>query len=136
MTHLASFVTSKFDPSLEPPNEFNPIPGKSVLDWLRSDVLDGKALSTEPDTEDWGWYMNVEYGTSTYMVGGCCLNDYDEPPMPGEYEWIIQVHKRRSIVDRLLGKNKHSKNDALSTLIFVAVRSEEDFTGESFDTNA
>jgi len=136
MAHLATFTTSKFDPSTEPPNEANPIPGKSVLDWLRSEILGDEYESTEPDYEDWGWYMDVDSGTAKYLVGGCCYNDYEEPPKPGEYEWIIQIHKARSVIDWLVRRNKLGEDDALTALIFDAVNSEQAFRDIRFDIDA
>ena len=126
MRHLITFVTDKLDPSAEPPNEFNPIPGKSILDWLRTGVLREGFETTEPDSEDWGWYMIVDTGTAEYLVGGTCY--YEEPPLPGEFEWLIQITKERSVADWFLRRNKLEEDDALSALILSAVEGESAFS--------
>ena len=128
MRFLIWFVTDKLDPSAEPPNESNPIPGKSILDWLRAGVLSEGYDTTEPMMEDWGWYMYVDTWTDKYMVGGTCFNDYEEPPMPGEFEWLIQITKERSIVDWFLRRNKLEEDDALSESIQSAVEAEKAFS--------
>ena len=127
MRHLITFVTDKLDPSAEPPNESNPIPGKSLLDWLRAAALADGYETTEPDFEDWGWYMFADSGTDKYMVGGTCFNDYEEPPQPGEFEWLIQISKERSVVDWFLRRNKLEEDDALTEIIFSAIEAEEAF---------
>jgi len=35
MVHLITFVTDRFDPARETPNDINPIAGQAVLLWLR-----------------------------------------------------------------------------------------------------
>jgi hypothetical protein len=60
MAHLIAFRTARFDVGAETPNPTNPIAGRSVLNWLREELAKSRYTSTEPDTEDWGWYMNVE----------------------------------------------------------------------------
>ena len=39
-------------------------------------------------------------------------------------EWIIQVHKHRSIKDTLLGKNKLADDDPLTALIENLIRTD------------
>ena len=133
MHHLITFVTDKFDPSAEPPNEFNPIPGKSILDWLRTGVLGEGFHTSEVASEDWGWYMIVEAGADQYMIGGTCFNDNEEPPKPGKYEWLIQISKERSIADWFLRRNKLEDDDALSALIYSAVNAETTFSEVRFE---
>ena len=135
MAHLVSFTTSQFDPIAEPANPINPIPGISVLSWLRENVLRNSDRSTEPDAEDWGWYIHVESGGSTYLVGGHCLVEDDAPQSP-DNEWMIQVDKRRSIAEKLFGKNKLADDDPLFKLITNAVRSEEAFVDVHVDKDA
>jgi hypothetical protein len=135
MAHLVSFTTSILDPAAEPPNPINPIPGISVLTWLRENVLRDDDRSTEPDAEDWGWYMYVDHGGSTYLVGGNCLID-DEAPSPPNHEWMIQIDKRRSLVERFLGKNRLSADDPLLARIVDAVRSEDAFVDIHIERDA
>jgi hypothetical protein len=60
MAHLITFTTARFDTTKEPPNPINPIAGQGVLTWLRAELLRAHYRVSEPATEDWGWYMNVD----------------------------------------------------------------------------
>jgi hypothetical protein len=132
MAHLISFTTAKFEISKETPNPINPIAGQSVLNWLREELSMAKYLSTEPDTEDWGWYMDVESGGDSYLVGASadaensCLN----------VEWIVQVHKSRSLKEKLLGRNKITVDDPLFTLIESIIRVDDKIEDVTVDKDA
>jgi hypothetical protein len=123
MAHLIGFKTSKFDPFQEPPNPINPIHGRSILEWLRTHVIPG---AIEPDCEDWGWYTEVEFQGASYLVGGICFMP-DEGESAPPYEWLLQIHKNRRFMEKLLGRNKLLQGDPLVTTIAAAIRSEEEF---------
>jgi len=74
MAHIIYFSTDAFDPSKEEPNDINPIPGQSVLQWIRGLLTGTDYTATEPETEDWGWYIDVSGNGVSYMVGAECLN--------------------------------------------------------------
>ena len=118
MAHLISFTTARFDVSGEKPNPINPIAGQSVLLWLREELLRAQYRVTEPDTEDWGWYIDVEGADAGYLVGASA--DAAEP-IP-TVEWTVQVHKNRSFKDKVLGRNKMAADDPLFALIEKIVR--------------
>ena len=69
MARLISFRTSKFDISKEPPNPINPIAGQSVLTWLKETLAGSGYTLSEPDAEDWGWYMDVHADGQAYLIG-------------------------------------------------------------------
>jgi hypothetical protein len=118
MAYLISFTTARFDVSSEKPNSINPIAGQSVLLWLREELLSAQYRVTEPDTEDWGWYIDVEGADASYLVGASA--DAAEPTPT--VEWVVQVHKYRSIKDKVLGRNKMAADDPLFALIERLVR--------------
>lgn len=66
MTHLIKFSTAMFDISKEDPNPINPIAGQTVLQWMRAKLEGSGYNTTEPETEDWGWYIDVEGKGSSY----------------------------------------------------------------------
>lgn len=82
MAHIISFATDAFDPSTEPENPINPIAGHSVLAWLRSGTFAGTFQTSEPDYEDWGWYIEVTGTESPYTVGSICYEN--RPDHPGD----------------------------------------------------
>jgi hypothetical protein len=125
MAHLITFATGKFDITKEAPNDINTIAGESVLKWIQHQLAGAGFTSTEPSMEDWGWYMNVDGSGASYLVGAT-----GEPNRPSpDVDWTIQVHKNRSLMDKVTRKNKLSKDDPLFALLERLVRSEPDFRG-------
>ena len=118
MAHLISFTTDRFDISGERPNPINPIAGQSVLLWLREELSRAQYRVTEPDTEDWGWYIDVENADASYLVGASA-EPADRPPAVA---WVVQVHKHRSMKDKIFGRNKMAGDDPLFALIERLVR--------------
>ena len=100
MAHLITFTTARFDISKEPANPINPIAGHGVLTWLREELLRAHYRVSEPDTEDWGWYIYVDGAGASYLVGASGAADDAGAPV----EWTIQVHRNRSMKDRVLGR--------------------------------
>jgi hypothetical protein len=113
MAFVISFRTGRFDVAKETPNPINPIAGESVLNWLRPALASADYRSTDPGTEDWGWYMDVEGPGGAYLVGASADADGTMP----DVEWVVQVHRARSMEDKLLGRNKLVAGDPLCALI-------------------
>ena len=118
MAHVVSFRSSKFDVSAETPNPINPIAGQSVLTWLRAELAKAHYTATEPDTEDWGWYIDVTGNDGSYLVGASADAEGSTPNV----EWVIQVHKHRSFTEKVFGRNKMVADDSLAALIERIVR--------------
>ncbi len=120
MAFVISFRTARFDVSKETPNPINPIAGESVLNWLRTALAGADYRSTVPGTEDWGWYMDVEGRGGAYLVGASAEAD----GATTDVEWVVQVHRARSLKDKLLGRNKLSEGDPLCSQIERIVRAD------------
>ena len=118
MAHLISFTTDRFDVSGEKPNLINPIAGRTVLLWFREELLKAQYRVTQPDTEDWGWYIHVEGADASYLVGSSADAADPTPTVP----WTVQVHKNRSMKDKILGRNKMEADDPLFALIEKIIR--------------
>jgi len=121
MAHLISFKTPRFDISREKPNDINPIAGQSVLLWLRDELAKAHYRVTEPDTEDWGWYIDVVGADASYLVGASADATDTSPAV----EWIVQVHRNRSLKDKILGRNKMAADDPLFALVEKLVRADD-----------
>jgi hypothetical protein len=120
MASLISFRTARFDISKEMPNPINPIAGEGVLNWLREELAKARYESTVPSTEDWGWYIDVVGSGASYLVGA---SGETEGSLP-DRDWIVQVHKKRSLMDRILGRNKMASDDPLVAAIERIVRAD------------
>lgn len=130
MAHIVSFRTSKFDVTAEDPNPTNPIAGQSVLRWLGAELAKkARYTATEPDSEDWGWYIDVTGENASYLVGASADADGSTP----DVEWVIQVHRHRSLTDKLLGRNKLAIDDPLVALIESIVRTDPQISEVSVD---
>lgn len=131
MAHLITFRTSRFDISKEAPNPTNPIFGRSVLMWLRGELAKVRYETTEPASEDWGWYMDAEGPGGAYLVGAS-----GEADGAAEVEWAIQIHKHRSLKEKLLGRNRMTADDPLSAAIERIVRADTALEQVTVDRDA
>jgi len=59
--------------------------------------------------------------------------DAESPAAP--VEWTVQVHKHRSMTDKLLGRNKLSADDPLFALIEQLVRADSTMAQVTVDRN-
>ena len=132
MAHLITFGSTKFDVTTETPNPVNPIAGESVLQWLREKLSDSPYEATVPATEDWGWYVYVKGAGASYLVGASA--DAREPSR--NIDWTVQIHKQRSLKDKITGANKLTADDPLSVLIERIIRAETDISGIEVDRSA
>ena len=129
MAHIVSFRTGRFDVSKETPNPTNPIAGQSVLEWLRAELAKAGYTATEPDSEDWGWYIDVTGTDGSYLVGASADADGSTP----DVEWVVQVHRHRSLSDKLFGRNTMAIDDPLVALIERIVRADAQISEVSVD---
>jgi hypothetical protein len=121
MAHVFHFKSAKFDITKEPPNDINPVAGESVLASLRQ-RLGAEYTASQPDTEDWGWYIDVTGAGAKYLVGAHA--DAHEPVAGDVVEWALQVVKSRSMSEKLFGKNKQAEDDPLAALIESLLRAD------------
>ena len=123
MAQLLTFSTSSFDVTLETPNPFNPIAGQSVLSWIREKLTGTPFTATSPEAEDWGWYMDVSGNGATYLVGASGEPD----STTSDVDWTVQIHKHRTVLEKLTGRNILTDDDALLALLEGFVREESTF---------
>jgi hypothetical protein len=128
MERVIRFTTDKFDVSKERPNPINPIPGESLLIWLREQV-GTKVVISESDAEDWGWYAYADWNGRQYMLGSCALEEEEN----GEREWILQVVKERSLKEKLLFRQKMLPDDECARFFQNILEGEPGFKGVSVD---
>jgi hypothetical protein len=124
MAHLISLETALLDPRTEPVNPINPIPGHSLLVWLRT-ALAPRVAFTEPRTEDWGWYSYATFEGYEYLTGASAIG---EPDYPLPLEWILQIHKQRSLKDKLLGRRRMVADDPFAALVEATLKGEPQFS--------
>jgi hypothetical protein len=129
---LIRFRTAKFDVTAETPNPINPIAGQSVLGWLRTELTQARYTATEPDTEDWGWYIDVTGAEGSYLVGASA----DAEDATADVEWALQIQKHRSLSDKLFGRNTMTLDDSLVALIEKILRADPLISDVSIEREA
>lgn len=127
MHPVISFRSAKFDISQEPENPFNPIPGQSLLRWLKETVADTVELD-EPDAEDWGWYSTLSWNGRAYLLGAMAAERED-----GDWDWVFQVDKRRTLMEKLLGRGKMTAADECFRFFRSILENEPEFHDVSID---
>lgn len=127
MALVIHFKSRLFDVSSEPENPINPIRGLSLLGWLAQRLPPEMAMS-EPDAEDWGWYAYVTSQGREYLVGACVHESPD-----GNHGWVLQIEKRRSVIEQLLGRNRFATDDPVASTIVGLLSRETSFTDVAAD---
>ena len=128
MERVIRFTTKAFDVSKERPNPINPIPGESLLIWLREQV-GTKVVISEPDAEDWGWYAVADWNGRQYMLGSSASEEEEN----GEREWVLQVEKLRSLKEKLLFRQKMLPDDDCARFFEDILEREPSFSDLSVD---
>ena len=126
-TRVIRLTTALFDVAKERPNPINPIPGESLLLWLREKARPRVAIS-EPDAEDWGWYASVTWNGRHYMLGSSASDEES-----GEREWVLQIVKHRSIGEKLFGREQMAEDDECALFFQALLESEPSFRNVSVD---
>jgi len=116
--YLVEFSTTRFDLSAEPANDINPIGGRSYLTWVTPRLEEAGYEVSQPGTEDWGWYVEAARAGDRYLVGASALAE--EPGRP--VDWTVQVLRRRTLSEWLLGRGRITAADELLALVEQSVR--------------
>ena len=117
MTHLITFSSDAWAVSAETPNPINPIVGQGLLRWLREQLSSAGYDASEPEPEDWGWYLTAKCGDKSYLVGASSEIDASSPR-----EWTVQRHRERSLFERVLCRNKLQADEPLCFLLEELIR--------------
>ena len=90
---------------------------------------EGRLHGNRTGQEDWGWYMDVAGNDGSYLVGASADADASTP----DVEWVVQVHRHRSMSDKLFGRNKMAPDDPLAALIERIVRGDSQISDVSVE---
>lgn len=92
--------------------------------WLRGKLLEAGLEATEPDQEDWGWYMDVRHGTNRYFVG--IGGNVESVSSGNRGEWRFVVEKYRGFGEKLTGANPMSADEPIIGILKGIVETEPD----------
>ncbi len=123
MSYTITFESSRFSLTQETPNPINPTPGLSIGEWLWPQLCENGIEVSEVEPEDWGWSFCAKRENRTYFIGLVGLPS-ERPEEPADV--MIQVHKKRSLLELLTFKSQLDQNDELVKLIENLVSSIND----------
>jgi hypothetical protein len=121
------FDTNKFNLSEVKPDFINDCCfGEDFANWLGQELNLINIITTEPFQEDWGWAFYIKYKRHNYFIGvGGNADDLNKESNLGE--WRVMVEKKRSIIEKILGKNKLNKDDDIINFIHTIIMKQNDF---------
>jgi hypothetical protein len=98
--------------------------GDDTAEWLRGKLAELAIQATKQEQEDWGWYINVVHGGSSYFVG---IGGNAEGATSGNRgEWRLMIEKQRSLMEKIIGKNRMAENEELIGVLRRIVEKEPD----------
>lgn len=109
-----SFETDKFNRTEVREHYLNPSCfGDDLAEWLSQQLIKNQVDVQRVHQEDWGWevaltYNNISYFLSVGNVAGNGDGDYGE--------WRIYFTRQCSLIGRIFGQDKMSKDDAILSI--------------------
>lgn len=100
--------------------------GEDFSNWLVTALNSNGVEADVICMEDFGWANEATVDGITYLV--CVAGLLDKAPIrPNQGEWRIMIERHRTLVQKLFGRNKMTKLDAIVEKIFQVI-SNESFT--------
>ena len=127
------FETDRFNVSEVKEHFINPCCfGEDLAEWLRQRLAEKGVTAGTPGQEDWGWYLFAQQDSQRYFLG---MGGYPGKGGLGKNdgEWRIIVEKRRSIWEKLRGRNKITATDPVVSIIEDILREQPDVRNLSRD---
>lgn len=114
--------TDRFNQSVVGPEFINECCfGEDFSRWLVADLAARGASAEVICMEDFGWANEATFGGIAYLVWVSSTPE-DDSARPNDGEWHVMVERRRSLSEKLLGRNKTSVSDPMVGLIVQALR--------------
>ncbi len=136
MHHDLTFETDRFNLSEVKEHFINPCCfGEDLAGWLRDKLLEKGLEATQPDQEDWGWYIEANYRGDWYFIGiGGNPDEFGKNNNQGE--WRVMIKKHRSVWEKLTRKNEMSGAEEMMNLIREVIEMEPDFNNVRCENGA
>lgn len=101
--------------------------GEDLAAWLKSRLSARDVQAGEPYQEDWGWEFSVRDSAGSYYIG-VGGNPMENGSDKNHGEWRLMISKRRSLWEKLTGKNKMSTSEPIVACIQAILGTEPDFS--------
>jgi hypothetical protein len=120
------FETDRFNVSEVGKHFINPCCfGEDLAEWLRQQLTRKGLSAGAPYQEDWGWELLAQQGSEAYFLGvGGYLREGAVGKNDGE--WRIMVEKKRSMWDKLRGRNKMIETEPILAIVENVLREQAD----------
>ena len=121
------FDTDRFNLSETKEHFINPCCfGEDLAAWLRGRLLERGVATIKPGQEDWGWYIESTLEGNSYFIGIGGVAE-ESAPDSNDGQWRIMIEKRRSLWEKLSGRNKTSLSDPIFAVIREILKREDGF---------
>jgi hypothetical protein len=91
------FTSEKFKPFLPEDSQVNPhVYGAELAYWLSEKLAEKKVITTYPNNEDWGWFIEFFVDDNEYWL--CCSNSDEQGK---EWRCFLRPHAKS-----MFGRNK------------------------------
>lgn len=98
--------------------------GEDTAAWLRDRLAELSIGVTEPEQEDWGWYVYVYYNEDRYFIG---ITGHSVDKSSGNRgEWALMVEKRRSLKEVITGKNRLVESEPIFDILKRLIEAQPD----------
>jgi hypothetical protein len=116
------FETDHFNVSEVKEHFINPCCfGEDLAEWLGQQLTARGITTGAPYQEDWGWELFAQQGLRGYFLG---VTGYLREPAAGrnDGEWRIMVAKKRSMWDKLRGRNTLTVDEPILSVVDTILR--------------
>jgi len=120
------FETNRFNVSEVGKHFINPCCfGEDFAEWLRQQLTRKGYTAGVPYQEDWGWEVLAQHGSQRYYLG---VSGFLKEDAVGKNagEWRIMVEKKRSIGERLRGRNHMADSEPILAIVESILREQTD----------
>lgn len=95
--------------------------GEDFSRWIASALAEAGVDAGVICMEDFGWANQAEHQGVSYLM--CVAGNSDgDPGRPDYGEWHVMLERHRSLMDKLLGKNKTSASDPIVGIVAQVLR--------------
>ena len=119
------FTSAKFLPYLPEDCQANPgAYGFELALWLSRTLAQAGIVTSYPQEEDWGWFVEYIEGEAEFMIGCASQCDAGEGYLGQPVAWRVFIEQSLSLKQRLKGQAAPHIASTLVSAIVAALRSE------------
>jgi hypothetical protein len=106
--------------------------GEDVAAWLAAKLTERGIQVRSPYQEDWGWELPVRMPENSYYIG-VGGNSAEDRSDPNRGEWRVMITKRRSLAEKITGKNKLTQQERIVEIVASVLQTETGISNVHFE---